>query len=568
MNAVRCAIYTRKSSEEGLEQDFNSLDAQREACAAYIRSQASEGWSELAARYDDGGISGGTLDRPGLQRLLADIDRGLIDIVVVYKVDRLTRSLLDFSKLVERFDAAGTSFVSVTQSFNTTTSMGRLTLNMLLSFAQFEREVTAERIRDKIAASKARGMWMGGTPPLGYRPDGRTLAIEEEHAPLVRLIHRRYRELGTVRALSDWLIGEGILTPLRSSQKGKSFGGAAFSRGQLYSILRNPVYAGNIVHHGKVFPGQHPALLGREEWEAVQAQLTDHVQGTHRVRNARKALLADKLVDADGNRLIAVHTSKGTRRYHYYVSERHHHGDADTGMRIPAQALEQLVTGHIAELCSDPLSLAERICPSSPLADWRMLHERADQLAVKVRGGTRDAIAPLLAKVTVADHSVSISLDAAAVAQALGLARAPVDPVTVTSEAPVHIRRSGQMLKLVDHGGAAVTSPPAESLVRLIVQARRYWDILRRERITIGALAEREGVTPSYATRVTRVAFLAPALVEAIVEGRQPADLTTLKLLSVCGEADWAQQQRMAGSSHDPIICRGGSSMTGGITWR
>ena len=248
---VRCAIYTRKSSEEGLEQDFNSLDAQREACSAYIRSQASEGWSESPARYDDGGISGGTLVRPGLQRLLTDIAAGTIDIVVVYKVDRLTRSLLDFAKLVERFDSAGISFVSVTQSFNTTTSMGRLTLNMLLSFAQFEREVTAERIRDKIAASKAKGMWMGGTPPLGYKPNGRTLAIDEEQARLIRLIHARYRELGTVRALADWLAAEQILTPVRQTSTGKTFGGALFSRGQLYSILRNPVYVGQIAQIGR-----------------------------------------------------------------------------------------------------------------------------------------------------------------------------------------------------------------------------------------------------------------------------------------------------------------------------
>src|SRR3954469_14256163 len=221
MKKVRCAIYTRKSSEEGLEQDFNSLDAQREACAAYIMSQASEGWKLVRERYDDGGISGGTLARPGLQRLLADIAAGHIDIVVVYKVDRLTRSLLDFAKLVEAFDKAGTSFVSITQSFNTTTSMGRLTLNMLLSFAQFEREVTAERIRDKIAQSKARGMWMGGTPPIGYRPEGRSLAIVEEDAAIVRHIFSRYVELGSVRLLAEELQDAGICSPVRNAATGR-----------------------------------------------------------------------------------------------------------------------------------------------------------------------------------------------------------------------------------------------------------------------------------------------------------------------------------------------------------
>ena len=231
---VRCAIYTRKSSEEGLEQAFNSLDAQREACAAYILSQASEGWSALPEIYDDGGLSGGTLDRPALQRLLREIAAGRVDTVVVYKVDRLTRSLLDFSKLVEAFDTAGTSFVSVTQSFNTTTSMGRLTLNMLLSFAQFEREVTAERIRDKIAASKAKGMWMGGTPPIGYAPDGRSLAIVEQDAAMVRDVFARYLALGNVRRVAEALHAEGIGSPVRMMAKnGKTFGGLPLSRGQI-----------------------------------------------------------------------------------------------------------------------------------------------------------------------------------------------------------------------------------------------------------------------------------------------------------------------------------------------
>jgi site-specific DNA recombinase len=271
----RCAIYTRKSSEEGLEQDFNSLHAQREACAAYVMSQASEGWSLIDDIYDDGGISGGTLERPGLKRLLADIAAGRIDIVVVYKVDRLTRSLLDFSKLVEAFDAAGTSFVSVTQSFNTTTSMGRLTLNMLLSFAQFEREVTAERIRDKIAASKARGMWMGGTPPLGYEPNGRTLAIVEDHAALVRDIYRRYLDIGNVRLLADTLAQANILSPTRARKSGTTFGGCKFTRGQIYAILSNPIYIGEIRHRGKIHAGQHPPLIERELWDKVQATLAE-----------------------------------------------------------------------------------------------------------------------------------------------------------------------------------------------------------------------------------------------------------------------------------------------------
>ncbi|RZA23254.1 MAG: recombinase family protein, partial [Proteobacteria bacterium] len=318
MKTVRCAIYTRKSSDEGLEQDFNSLDAQREACAAYVLSQASEGWKLCPEHYDDGGISGGTLERPALQRLIAEVKEGRIDIIVVYKVDRLTRSLLDFSKLVETFDAAGASFVSVTQSFNTTTSMGRLTLNMLLSFAQFEREVTAERIRDKIAASKAKGMWMGGNPPLGYRPDGRTLAIVEDHATIVRDIYARYRRLGNVRLVADALIGDGVTTPARIKGNGKAFGGGIFSRGQLYTMLKNPIYVGDIPHREKVYPGNHPGIINRAEWDAVQVQLATNVQGQRTTRARNASLLAGLLFDSAGEPVIAVHTNKGKQRYRYY----------------------------------------------------------------------------------------------------------------------------------------------------------------------------------------------------------------------------------------------------------
>ena len=345
MKAVRCAIYTRKSSEEGLEQDFNSLDAQREACAAYIASQASEGWSLLPEPYDDGGISGGTLERPALQRLLEDVAQGRIDIIVVYKVDRLTRSLLDFAKLVEAFDQAEVSFVSVTQSFNTTTSMGRLTLNMLLSFAQFEREVTAERIRDKIAQSKARGMWMGGTPPLGYEPNGKNgLSIVEEHATLIRDIYARYRRLGNVRHVAEAMETERITTPLRTRQNGTTFGGCRFTRGQIYQILKNPIYAGDIPHRDKVYPGNHDAIIDREAWDAVQRMLAINVRGVRKARERNAALLAGKLFDHQGEPLIAVHACKpagdvdARKRYSYYVSKAAHHdaGSSDRdAMRIP-----------------------------------------------------------------------------------------------------------------------------------------------------------------------------------------------------------------------------------------
>ena len=273
---LHCALYTRKSSEEGLEQAFNSLDAQREACAAYVKSQAGEGWRAVRARYDDGGFSGASMERPALKRLLCDIEAGKVDVIVVYKIDRLTRSLADFARMIEIFDRRRVSFVSVTQAFNTTTSMGRLTLNVLLSFAQFEREVTGERIRDKIAASKAKGMWMGGTVPLGYEPpenDARALAVNQEEAEIVRTIFRAYIDLGSVHALQRWLEDRGIRSKRRVTRAGRLSGGRPFSRGALFQLLRNRVYRGLIVHKGRAHPGRHQAIVDTGLFEAVQARL-------------------------------------------------------------------------------------------------------------------------------------------------------------------------------------------------------------------------------------------------------------------------------------------------------
>jgi site-specific DNA recombinase len=278
--SLRGAIYTRVSTDQGLEQDFNSLDAQREACEAYIKSQAHEGWRLIRDRYDDGGFSGGSMERPALRKLLADVEARWIDVIVVYKVDRLTRSLADFAKLVEAFDAHGVSFVSVTQSFNTTTSMGRLTLNVLLSFAQFEREVTGERIRDKIAASKKKGMWMGGVVPLGYRVEERALHVIDDHAPIVRSLFRRYLEAGSVVRLKQQLDADGVRIPIRIDGACRSTGGGLFSRGHIYKILSNPIYVGRIAHKGQVHEGQHQPIVIQDLWDRVQQNLRGHLEAT------------------------------------------------------------------------------------------------------------------------------------------------------------------------------------------------------------------------------------------------------------------------------------------------
>jgi site-specific DNA recombinase len=321
----RCAIYTRVSTDQGLEQEFNSLHAQREAAQAYIKSQAHEGWRLIRDHYDDGGFSGGSIERPALQKLLADIKERRIDIVVVYKVDRLTRSLTDFAKLVELFDAHGVSFVSVTQSFNTTSSMGRLTLNVLLSFAQFEREVTGERIRDKIAASKKKGLWVGGIVSLGYQVKDRKLIVNEAEAGSVRLIFERYRALGSLPALQRELRSRGVVTRKRTLSSGKVIGGAPLTNGPLAYLLRNRLYLGEINHHDQSYPGEHQPIIDQKLFNEVQAQLDENRRG-RRLKNERSAvLLLGKLYDDRGNRMTPSYAIKKGVRYRYYVSCGHCH---------------------------------------------------------------------------------------------------------------------------------------------------------------------------------------------------------------------------------------------------
>jgi len=548
MNQVRCAIYTRKSSEEGLEQDFNSLDAQREACAAYVLSQASEGWTALADAYDDGGLSSEPPDRPALQRLLQDVEAGRIDIVVVYKVDRLTRSLLDFSRLVEAFDRAGVSFVSVTQSFNTTTSMGRLTLNMLLSFAQFEREVTAERIRDKIAASKARGMWMGGIPPLGYAPDGRSLAIVEEQASLVRMIYDRYRALGYVRLLAEELQAQCILTPVRKTGSGKTFGGCAFSRGQLYAILRNPVYVGDIAHRGKVHAGNHPAIIDRETWDAVQNQLAENIRGARSAREANSSMLSGRLFDETGEPLIAVHSRKGTRRYRYYVSRSGHHRDGDAGaiIRMPATDVEQLVCRELGTLLARPIDLIERCRIDVAPSQLQAVLEKSGALGTRAAKRDRALVRALVDVVQVRSDAVDISVSSVGLAQLLALSE-PGDLHSVfVHRIAVRLSRTGRAIRLVDDSGSTASEgAPDETLARLVMRARDWWRQLEQTGQTVSDLATSEGVTASYMTRVLRLAFLAPDIASAILSGSLRAGVDASHLFAAGAiSADWAEQRR------------------------
>ncbi len=547
MKTVRCAIYTRKSSDEGLEQSFNSLDAQREACSAYILSQASEGWTALPDIYDDGGLSGGTLERPALRRLLAEVAAGRIDTIVVYKVDRLTRSLFDFAKLVETFDKAGTSFVSVTQSFNTTTSMGRLTLNMLLSFAQFEREVTAERIRDKITASKARGMWMGGIPPLGYAPNGRSLSIVEEHAVLIRDLFARHLRLGSVPRLEAELLAERITVPKRTTTTGKPLGGGRFTRGQLYLILKNVIYTGRIAHRGVIHPGQHDAIIDEATFAAVQASLTANVQGARtRARAASPSLLAGRIVDTGGEPLIATHAVKGKVRHRYYVSQSLHHGRIDTGMRLPAREIEGLVMAQLVDFVADPLALSAGIRFDLSFGDMAAYHDRCASLSATLGDRRSPVLMQLIRQVAVATTGVTIQIDAEALTDLLEATRSPDAPATISLSCAARLTRSGRAMRLVQDNGIVPAGTPDRALVRLLIQARGWWAALRAGEINTSELAKREGVTPSYLTRVVRLAFLAPAVTDAILAGRQRAGVTAGRL--TLGEplpADWQAQMAL-----------------------
>ncbi|MGO9454930.1 MAG: recombinase family protein [Candidatus Binataceae bacterium] len=551
----RCAIYTRKSSEEGLEQDFNSLHAQREACEAFIKSQAGEGWRLVKTAYDDGGLSGGTMERPALQRLLSDINQGLIDVVVVYKVDRLTRSLTDFAKMVEVFDARGVSFVAVTQQFNTTTSTGRLTLNVLLSFAQFEREVTGERIRDKIAASKRKGMWMGGLVPLGYDVIDRCLVVNQSEAETVRGIFRRYLELGSVRLLMEDLNRRGIRSKVRVAENGRKSGGNPFFRGALYVLLSNPIYIGEIRHKGVRHPGLHEPIVDRELWEKTQRLLRSHaVRGASRATKSAPSPLTRKLFDEGGQTLTPSHAVKGARRYRYYVSRSLIKGTADSagrGWRLPAPEIERTVAASACQVLSDrtaiaaaaqAIGLADNRLPSlfSAAAAW------SERLQSEVEAGA--ALNALVYRVDLTDTGIRVSLKAP-IPESMTRPSANAQELILTRFFPMTIRRRGVEMRLVIEGNRA-HAPRADSALLKAVARAHQWseDLLLGRAQSVTQIAEREGVADRYVRRVMRLAFLAPEIVEAIVAGNQPPELTAEALAErIDLPLLWTAQQQAVG---------------------
>lgn len=537
---VRCAIYTRKSSEEGLEQDFNSLDAQFEACGAYVASQRHEGWKLISTRYDDGGFSGGTLERPGLKRLLADIEGGRVDMVVVYKIDRLTRSLLDFGKLVELLDKANCSFVSVTQSFNTSTSMGRLTLNMLLSFAQFEREVTGERIRDKIAASKKKGLWMGGVPPLGYQCSNRQLVIDQSEAKTVRRIYALYREHHCLVRTKVEAHGLGLRS--RASQRHPQ--GPAFTRGGIYWLLTNPIYAGRIRHKKQTYQGQHQPLIDPANWDALQSELAARPGGRRRgKRNAAHAsLLAGKLVDDNGERLTPSHSATSSGRRRYYVSKSLLEGGAGSsgGWRLPAKHLEETVATVIKDHLTLDSASFRFISHTSDADKIRRLHHRLKGIASEL---DEKGAAGLVQKARVSQGRIEIELDPKALADSLGCQPDEFEGALLRCTGTFQMRRRGVEMRLL-LGHDPMLADPA--LIRFVARGHAWWRDVTSG-LSISDLARRDNVSTRLISMHLPSAFLAPDIVELVLAGRQPVGLTVQVLRTQVLPSDWNEQRAVFG---------------------
>ncbi len=533
---ARCAIYTRKSSEHNLDLAFTSLDAQREACEAYIKSQAHEGWRTIPGRYADGAFSGASLDRPALQRLLADIRAGTIDIVLVYKVDRLTRSLADFAKLIELFDAHDVSFVSVTQSFNTSSSMGRLTLNVLLSFAQFERELIGERVRDKIAASKRKGIWVGGPVPLGYAAVGKKIVVVPVEAEAVRTIFARYVELGSVRALAEDLDRRGIRSKPRRLSDGSIIGGGRFGVGALAHLLKNRFYIGEVVYRGDVHRGEHEPILDSALFDAVQGKLAAQAVARRCRLRGSPALLTGRIFDDGGNRMSPTHANKCGARYRYYVSQavlqKKPHAPGSVS-RVPAAELEALVLAALRN------------------------HLNASGAGEQLPDNDRDLVERHVERVTLTANHVELRLRQI-VEQAQGFdahdgastsqpAITTMKTIAVPWSSPVPAAVKG-IIHVPAHN-TPIKPGRREALLIAIAKARNWIDDLAHGRVaSFTVIARREGKAERHIRLLAPLAFLSPRIVSALLDGTAPADLTLTKLARALPYS-WTEQEQRVGTS-------------------
>ncbi len=531
----RCAVYTRKSTEHNLDLEFNSLDAQREACEAYIKSQAHEGWRLLADRYDDGGASGASLERPALQTLLSDIRAGKIDIVAVYKVDRLTRSLADFAKLVELFDQHVVSFVSITQSFNTTSSMGRLTLNVLLSFAQFEREVIGERVRDKIAASKRKGIWVGGPVPLGYRVADKKVFVVQEEEATVRTIFTRYLELGSIGVLIEDLDLRGVRTKTSRLVNGRVRGGIRFGTGALAHLLKNHFYIGEVVYRGATHQGGHQPIIERQLFEAVQARLAENAVGRQMRLRGSPAILTGRIFDDRGNRMSPSHTNKLGVRYRYYVSHailQQRKVDVGSIGRVPAAEIEKLVLegvyGHHASV-----GKAE---DASILADRDLIEQHVHSVTIKPQG----LEVRLFARSRASDDTGILGTDGPQ----------PNTPPTTVITLP-WTSPSFAAVKGIVHSPSArrpeLKPESRDAVLTAIAKARRWINDIRQGRIaSFAEIAKQENQGERHIRLLASLAFVSPRIISAIVDGTAPADLTVTGIARALPYS-WAEQDQSVG---------------------
>mgnify|MGYP001821112796 CR=1 FL=1 len=563
----RCAIYTRKSSEEGLEQEFNSLDAQRDACEAYIRSQRHEGWELHLDHYDDGGFSGGNIDRPALKQLLADLKSGQIDIIVVYKIDRLSRSLSDFVRLVEVLDKHAVSFVSVTQQFNTSTSMGRLTLNMLLSFAQFEREVTGERIRDKFAASIKKGIWMGGVVPMGYVAKDRKLHLDPEYAKVVHHIFTRYLELKSVRHLKAELDVDGYISKRRNYKSGTS-GGQPFFRGQLYNMLSNPIYIGKLKHHDKVYEGQHTAIIQQELWDRTQQLLAQNrVKTRTRERIKQPGLLAGIIFDDRGNAMSSTHGSKKKKvRYRYYVSQallQYREREAGSVSRISAHAIEELVVAELHDIYKDNHRLRDILNSTTvPLPQQNEVFQVGKDLVTDWSNLTPTrhvkSIKTAISKVTIGKTILEIIFSRCGLLKLLCVEdrhlQFEIDEYIV--RLPVNLQRCGIESKLIVEGRDPGTAHKRtiNAIQDALHKALKWNQMLITGQVeSMKELAISSNVTQRYIAHIIKLAWLSPEIMQAIFSGQIPPTLSLGKLKKGF-PLEWSKQPSALGftslSSH------------------
>jgi site-specific DNA recombinase len=526
----RCAIYTRKSTEHNLDLEFNSLDAQREACEAYIKSQAHEGWRLIPDHFDDGGLSGASLNRPSLQRLLNEVSDGKIDIILVYKVDRLTRSLADFAKLVELFDQHGVSFVSITQSFNTTSSMGRLTLNVLLSFAQFEREVIGERVRDKIAASKRKGLWVGGPVPLGYATEGKKLVVAPVEAKIVRTIFALYLEVDSVAALAEILERKGIRTKVRPLSSGESKGGISFGVGALAHLLRNRFYIGQIDYRGEIHAGEHEAILDRPLFDRVQAKLKKNAVDRAMRLKGSPALLMGRIFDDVGNRMTPSHSNKRGIRYRYYVSHAVIQGrrrQAGTVRRVPAAEIEDIVLGVVRQ------SLASR-SPENIPSDQSAVVARIHQIIVK----------PEAVEIELLETETTLTNTSSEKQKSKEAPSANSNTITIPWTAPAFVAVKG-IVHAPSTNSATLTPDARDLLLGAIARARRWIDDITSGKLkSFDDIAKKERKVERHIRLLAPLAFVAPSIVQSIIEATAPVNLTVTELAKSSVHS-WCRQQHL-----------------------